>query len=34
MYEMEGPRSAVRPRPADCSANMSRMAATAAVHPS
>ena len=26
MYEMEGPRSAVRPRPADCSANMSRMA--------
>jgi hypothetical protein len=26
MYEMEGPRSAVRPRPADCSANMSRVA--------
>jgi hypothetical protein len=26
MYEMEGPRSAVRPAPADCSANTSRMA--------
>jgi hypothetical protein len=26
MYEMEGPRSALRPRPADCSANMSRVA--------